>query len=194
MKHPLPHKSPNQHQFWPKFHTLQQNCSYNKFYHPHCTVNRHLPFISLINYVQIFHFYFNFSVFLKRIFTYANRFLRKNSTYNLASPQHKPQKNSTKKIDVFFHFSLWICSFCFPRCLRWFCLLFFCSPKETQLSFFFLNFVLDGPAIVRVNLFVRSIATISDIKMVRNNQIKLHLSNPTNQSLFCFIYLFFCFL
>lgn len=25
---------------------------------------------------------------------------------------------------------------------------------------------LDGPAIVRVNLFVRSIATISDIKMV----------------------------
>lgn len=31
---------------------------------------------------------------------------------------------------------------------------------------------LDGPAIVRVNLFVRSIATISDIKMVSITLIK----------------------
>ena len=38
---------------------------------------------------------------------------------------------------------------------------------------------LDGPAIVRVNLFVRSIATISDIKMVsieNAKQAKLRLT------------------
>lgn len=39
------------------------------------------------------------------------------------------------------------------------------------------NFIVqtDGPAIVRINLFVRSIATISDIKMV--SVMKGHVEN-----------------
>lgn len=65
-------------------------------------------------------------------------------------------------------------------------LLFFLNPLNSKPKFDFIEYKTKktktkiirryiGPAIVRINLFVRSIATISDIKMVSERNAKHHI-------------------